>query len=211
MSDNNELFTVEVNGAPQSISLLDLAGLSMDQIAEVRGFPQAPEGVAEWKLTAAEVGTGEFNDKAAGGKVKRPYIQFVCTAQAYRTVKDPSLNPADLVGMEHRERFIIKDVLKDLGRAKAFMVDVGQTGSGTLEQLVHNCIGLEFVAAVKHTIDQNDKDKRYANFVQSTIEPNTGAAIPGMAPAMQQTMQTPAPAAAPAPAAPVGGLMLGAR
>lgn len=213
MSDMNELFTVELGGAPQQVSLLDLAGLNMDQIAEVRGFPVPPEGVAEWKITGGEVGTGEFNDKAAGGKVKRPYVQFICTAQAYRTVKDPSLNPADLVGIEHRERFIIKDVLKDLGRAKSFMVDVGQTGSGTLEQLVHNCVGLEFVAAMKHTADQNDKDRKFANFVQSSIEPNTGAAIPGMAPAganqmppanvgvqvAQQPVQQPA----------IGGIMLG--
>lgn len=211
MSENqNETFSVELNGQTQTISLLDLAGIPMEQIAEVRGFPQAPEGVAEWKITAAEVGTGEFNDKTAGVKVKRPYIQFVCTAQGYRTVKDASLNPADLVGMEHRERFIIRDVLKDLGRAKAFMVDVGQTGSGTLEQLVHNCIGLEFVAAVKHTVDPNDKDRKFANFVQSTIEPNTGAAIPGMAAANVAAPAAAAPVATPA-AAPAPGLMLGAR
>ena len=75
MSENqNETFSVELNGQTQTISLLDLAGIPMEQIAEVRGFPQAPEGVAEWKITAAEVGTGEFNDKTAGVKVKRPSI-----------------------------------------------------------------------------------------------------------------------------------------
>lgn len=172
MSD--ELLNVVVGDETQAASLDDIAGVDMNDVEEYRGGEPTPEGVFEWRIKGAEMGTKEVNDKDEG-KVNRAVVLFELEAIACRQCKDTGLDPAQLVGTEHNEMFFIKDLAKDLGRLKAFMQDMGLQGAGPLKDLLAGAQGHEFVAAIRHRKDKNDASRVYANIDFKTVSPmNTG-------------------------------------
>ena len=178
MTENTEVVQVGIitEEGLQTVALADLAGVDMTQVEEYRGGEAAPEGVAEWKLTEVEIGTREVNDKEQG-QVDRAVVGFTCEAIAYRNCKDASTDPGTLIGTIHIEMFFIKDLVKDLGRVKAFLQDMGRVGNGPLQALCDAAIGHEFVGAIKHRKDKNDTSRIYANFDFKTIAPLGGATV----------------------------------
>jgi len=212
MADENTLVSIINGGQFIDVDIMALAEIDISGIEENRGGEAAPEGVADWRGMSAAFATAEVEDKEKnsptfGQKVTRPVIDFVAEAIGYHNVKDRSLDIASLAGTQHRERFFIKDLEKDLGRVKAFMVDIGMTGAGRLQDLLDSFTGYEFSCAVKHRKDKNDTSRVYANFDAKTASPLGGGGVQLQAPA--------APAAnvavATAPAAPAAGLAGGIR
>lgn len=201
MSDENDQFVLEIDGENVQVSLTDLAGIDMAEVEPYRGGEVTPEGVYEWRGKSAEIDTMEINDKDSDtGRAVRPVITFCSEALAVRSVKDRSIDPDSLVGVEHYERFFIRDLRKDLGRVTAFLGDSGMTGEGSLQDMLERFTGHEFIAAVKHRKDKNDPDRRYANLDMKTVAP-IGAGAPH---------RPAAPSAPAAPAKPVG-LKLGGK
>lgn len=220
MADENTLVSIINGGQFIDVDIMALAEIDISGIEENRGGEAAPEGVADWRGMSAAFATAEVEDKEKnsptfGQKVTRPVIDFVAEAIGYHNVKDRSLDIASLAGTQHRERFFIKDLEKDLGRVKAFMVDIGMTGAGRLQDLLDSFTGYEFSCAVKHRKDKNDTSRVYANFDAKTASPLGGGGVQLQA-SVQQTAVASAPAVGVAPvganaAAPAAGLAGGIR
>lgn len=176
MSEENTIFGVEVNGETQNVSLADIAGLDMTEIAEFRGGGVTPAGIFEWRIAGAALDTITYQKD--GEDVTKPIVDFELEALACRRCKDPAIDVDNLAGTKHYERIFISDLVKDLGRVKAFMQDIGCEGSGSLQDLLDGTIGREFVAAISHRKDKNDPDRVYANIDFRTVEQLAGADIP---------------------------------
>lgn len=219
MSENT-LVNIKMDDDVGDVSLLELMNFDITDMEAVRGMPLVPEGVYEWRITGAEIGSMEVFDKELDAKVSRATVSFKLEALACRQVKDPELDPAALNSIGFMHRIFIKDFKRDIGRVKAFLEDIGMNAGGSLQTLLEMAQGMEFVAAIKHTRDKNDKDKMYANLDDRTISPIGGDVVEQQMPSEAAVVTTvrPAPAVAPAvhaaPAAPrpaPGGLKLGPR
>lgn len=206
MADENTLVSIINGGQFINVDIMALAEIDITGIEENRGGEAAPEGVADWKGVSAGFATAEVEDKEKqsptfGQQVTRPVIDFVAEAIGYHNVKDRSLDIASLTGTQHRERFFIKDLEKDLGRVKAFMVDIGMQGAGRLQDLLDSFTGYEFSCAIKHRKDKNDTSRVYANFDAKTASPLGGGGAVGVGAAMAAIPSAAAPATAAVPQA----------
>jgi len=176
MSD--EQVTIIMAGESQTVNLSDLLGIDLGEVETYRGGEAMPAGVFEWRLKGAEMDIGEVTDRETKEKVKCPRVLFTQEVIAVRQLMDASIDKATLIGAEHTERFFIRDVLKDIGRVKAFMEDIGRTDTGPLSELLDRAIGTEYVAAIKHTKNKNDTSIVYGNLDMKTIKPLGGDAAP---------------------------------
>ncbi len=172
MSD--ELVTIIMAGETQQVNLSDLLGIDFGEIEAYRGGEATPEGVFEWRIKEAAMDVADVTDRDTNEKVKRPRVYFKLEIIGVRQLKDASLDKDALIGTEHTERFFIKDVLKDIGRVKAFMEDIGRTDTGPLTELLDRCTGHEFVGAIKHTKNKNDTSIVYGNMDMKTLKPIGG-------------------------------------
>jgi len=136
----------------EEVSLTDIAGVEMDEVKEHR-FQVTPQGIYQWNVKDAKLEA--INNK--------PVIRYILTATNVLSLTDDALRPEDFINVEHNEVIFITDLAKDLGRAKAFMVDTGFTGSGTLQELLDQFVGHGFIGVIKHRKDKNDADITYAN------------------------------------------------
>lgn len=183
MADDNTLVHV-LNGQDyETVSIMDLAGIDLDSVPEYRGGEAAPEGMVDWRGISAMFAEAEMEDKdkkspTFGDKVMRAVVDFNIEAIAYQNVKDRSIDITTLAGTTHRERFFIRDLAKDMGRVKAFMIDCGMTGKGTYADLFEQFIGYEFSGAIKHTKNKDDTSKVYANLDMKTLCAIGGAGEP---------------------------------
>lgn len=183
---NDTVFGIEVDGEAREVSLADIAGLDMTAVEEFRGgFTVTPEGIFEWRILGATLGEMSWTDQKSGDEITAAICDFDLECIACRRVKDSTLAAEDMMGMAHRERFFIRDLLKDLGRIKAFLQDMGMQGQGKLNDLLDSAIGHEFVCAIKHRKDRNDPDKLYGNVDFATVEPLAPKAATGSAGGLQ--------------------------
>lgn len=165
MSDENASAMLEVNG--EQVSLADIAGLSMDDVAEVRGFT-FPKGLFTWQVV--ESGLTVRDAKGVPTAVIAHKLECVdCD------VIEEGKDPADFIGKNFYETFWLKDMEDDLGKNKAFMVDTGFTGSGLLQDLLVEFAGTEFKAKITNKPDANDKSIIYANLDRRSVTPVGGA------------------------------------
>ena len=179
----------------------------MTQIEAYRGGEACPEGVFEWRIKAHEIGTREVMDKDTKQKIARAIVAITLEALACRVCKDPAIDRESLVGIEHTEMFFIKDLVKDMGRVQAFLEDAGIVGKGSLNKILDQNIGHEFVSAIKHRKDKKDTSIAYAHIEFKTVQPLApaqGAAAGGLATATSEV----APASTPTDAAPEGGTIV---
>lgn len=180
-----DTFEVMVGDAAQSVSLADIAGVDMSQIEAYRGGEPTPQGIYEFKLTETNLDTMEVFDKEKEDTVDRPVIMLSSEIIAVRQLKDKGIDPQSLIGLTHIERIFIRDIEKDLGRVTAFLQDIGMTGQGTLQDLLDQAVGTEYVAGISHRKDKNDTSRVFANLDFRTVEPLAGATVPTAAPAQQ--------------------------
>ena len=161
MAEDNEIDMNEtVNMGKDTITLAELAGLSMDDIAEKRG-EAFPKGVFNWEVDSeapphlAIFGEGE---KKAGFAVFKLKCLEVLTVSDNEFTGDSN----DLVGKFHNENFRLGSE-DSLGFLKAFLVDIGAPSGLPLIEQLKGCAGLRFQAPISRKIDKNDSDKTYTN------------------------------------------------
>ena len=155
------------------VDLLDIAGFDMSAVAEVRST-RLPKG--RYHLRCEEAKLEAIESKKDGQPVKKPGVKFVLdVTNVVQLVDDrdnpPPADPTILVGKKHIETFFITDPAQDLGRIKAFMVDCGYTGAGTLQEMLADFVGTQFDAVIAHRKNKDDPDIVYVNIDRSKIKP----------------------------------------
>lgn len=153
-----------VHVGDEEVSLMDIAGLDMTDMAEYRQTV-TPAGKFLWRITEAKLEARDVRDKEAddGSKIKKPAITFELESQNCLALTDDKLDPAKFIGIKHFESFFINDPVKDLGRVKALLVDIGMACAGNLEDLLAEAQGMEFVSDISNVHDKNNTDIVYAN------------------------------------------------
>lgn len=152
MSDQDMMLDV----AGQQVSLADIAGINMDDVAEVRGST-FPAGAFKLVVDYAKLAVmGRDDDKKAG-------IQFKFKCSDVLSLIDTSKDADTIIGKFHVETCFLKDPMEGLGRTKAFMADAGFKGTGSLQELLAAFVGHEFKCVITNSPDRNDKDIIYAN------------------------------------------------
>ena len=201
MTELTDIVQIDNNGTVQDVTVDQLLGFDLAGVEEVRGFPLAPEGVYEWKIIEWTNKNVAWTDKKTGDAKISLVLDCKLEAISCRQAKDPAVVLTDLVGLSFTEGFFIS-ASDDLGRVKAFLVDVGMSGSGTIATLCDQSLGSEFVAPVTHRTDKNDTSKKYDGLDRTAIEPLVAAAgAPAMPGAPAATVAAPVVEAA-APATP---------
>lgn len=165
MTEENKM----VHVGEEEISLMDIAGIEMNDIAEYR-LTVTPAGKFLWRVIEAKLEGRDVQNKEdpQGAKITKPAITFELEAQNCFALTDEKLDPATFVGTKHFESFWINDAVKDLGRVKAFLVDIGLTGTGSLTDLLASAQGEEFVSDITNVPDKNNPDYIYANLKKPT-------------------------------------------
>jgi len=146
------------------VSLADLAGVDMTEVQEVRSSV-TPAGKFHFRIDETEMKAQEATNKddPQGAKINKPVIQFVLKAQNCFSLVDDALDPEDYVEAKHTETFWINDLKKDLGRVKAFLVDIGIDGNKPLTDLLAEAHGMEFVADITHVKNKDNPDRVWVN------------------------------------------------
>lgn len=143
-----------------AVSLADLLETDMTGIAEVR-FTVLPVGVYIFAIKSAEIDTMPIEDKQDSSRtIERAFVQIVSTVIDCKAVADGT--EQDQIDKEHRTAFFIAKE-EDLGRLKAFLVDIGMTESGKLKELLLKLPGWRYKAAIKHVRNKRDPDRPYIN------------------------------------------------
>ncbi len=150
----DEDLMLDVGG--ESVSLADIAGVNMDDVAEVRGST-FPDGAFQFVVEEAKLAVVGQNEN------RKPGIQFVFKCSEVLALTDSSKDADSVIGKKHNEICFLTEPLEGLGKAKAFMADVGYKGAGKLDVMLEGFKGHEFKAIVKQRVDKNDKDVVYAN------------------------------------------------
>lgn len=155
MSENDLQF-IEVEG--QQVSLAEIGGLDMQTVAEKRQvrFPVGHflfEIVAEPDVPKLQ----KIGEKNAGVPFQLKCLNVIKVKDASEC---PDGDPMKLIGQIHRETFFISaaDVVGSLGYVKAFLVDIGVSGAGSLSDMVTKSVGAQFTAPITHTKNKDDKD-----------------------------------------------------
>lgn len=156
---NDKVSMVTFDG--EEVDLARIAGLDMDQVKEVR-FEDRPAGTYHMKVIEAVL-------TALGKDNPMPAVVVKCQVQNCLSLLDGS-DTQKQISKEHRETFFMKDG-DGIGRLKAFLVDTGFKGTGTLKSLLDQFHGHEFMGVIKHTKDKNDTDRVYVNFAPGKVKP----------------------------------------
>ena len=162
MSEENNGVTI----GNEVVDLASLAGVDMSEVQEVRSLV-LPAGQYLMKVIDAKLESREVQDRsddaAPDAKINKPVIDFELEVTDCMALTDDKLDPGAMVGRKHHNSIWITDLAKDLGRAKAFMADIGVDCAGALETLLNESHGVEFVTTITNTKDKNDPDRVYAN------------------------------------------------
>lgn len=155
-----------------------LLGFDLSQVEEVRGFPLIPEGVYEWHIKGWGNKIVNWVDtKNDNEERKSLVVECQLEAISCRQCKDNEIDLSSLIGTAKTEGFFLANA-DDLGKVKAFFVDIGMSGSGKLQELCDQSIGIEFVSPIKHRRDKNDTSKSYADIDRNVIESLSKAVAP---------------------------------
>lgn len=148
----------------EEISIMDLAGLSMDDVEEYRASA-TPAGKFLWRVVEAKLEARDATNKddPQGPKISKPTVNFELESQNCFALVEEKLDPANYIGIKHNETIWISNADKDLGRIKAFLVDIGVGGSGSLTDLLAQAQGIEFVSDVTNVKNKDNPDYVYAN------------------------------------------------
>jgi len=146
------------------ISLDELAGVDLSDVKEVRSSV-TPAGKFHWRVVDAKLEAREATNKEdpQGPKINKPTITFELKSQNCFSLVDADLEPEDYIDITHRETFWLNDLKKDLGRVKAFLVDMGIDGNKALTDLLDESHGQEFVSDITNVKSKDNPDFVYAN------------------------------------------------
>lgn len=144
----------------EGFSLAELSDLDVSNIEEVR-FVDLPLGVYDWEITES----GLTEDEAEGER--RFKAEIVMKVIEVKAVLEPNVDKEALVNKLHTERFFVypakpqDEVLKAIGRIRAFVTDVGMDSAGKLGDIVANLKGHTFSCKTAKQPDKNDKSRSY--------------------------------------------------
>lgn len=181
-----------------SVSLMQIAGVDMSAVEEVRYFPFA-KGSYMWRVKSAELGTKEIKE------IEKPLAVFELECVNCFAVFETDKAPEDFVGkvMKH-DVTMFEDLEEFIGRTKAFIVDIGGVASGPFQNALAGTVGVLFNSNVSHRLDKNDKSKSYPFIALDTIAPVAATeAAPVAAAAPAEDAAGAVPQAAPG-VAPIG-------
>jgi len=173
------------------VSLADLAGVDMSDVQEVRSSV-IPAGKFHFRIKDSEMKAVESTNKEdpQGAKINKPVIRFELEAQNCFSLVDDTLDPEDHINDKHYETFWINDLKKDLGRVKAFLVDIGIDGNKPLNDLLAEAHGMEFVGDITHSKKKDNPDEFWVNLKNiTTVEEFQGMEVSGT----EEAAPTPAP------------------
>lgn len=155
---------IQVTIGESSVSLTDLAGVDLTDVKEVRSMV-TPAGKFHFRIKDASLKAVEATNKEdpQGPKINKPVIQFELESQNCFSLVDDEADPADEIGIMHYEAFWLNDVKKDLGRVKAFLIDIGIDGNKAVSELLAEAHGIEFVCDINNVKNKDNPDIVYAN------------------------------------------------
>ena len=147
-----------------NISLAELAGISMDDVAEKRG-ESLPKGHYVFEVEGGE-NTPKLAKIGEGDKAKAG-VRFACKVIDVIDVNDPEFTAANdsLIGKIHNETLFLT-ATEGLGYLKAFVKDIGAPYSSKLGDLLSGCAGVRFQAPIGKRKNPNDTDQVYTNIVR---------------------------------------------
>ena len=150
----------------ETVDLAQLAGVDMTELQEVRSMV-LPAGQMLFKVLDAKLEAKEVADRRdeaeEGAKINKPVISFELEVMDCMALVKDDIEPGSVVGRKHHNSIWITDIKTELGRAKAFLADIGVNCAGGLKDLLTEAHGIEFVSDVTNTKDKNDPDRIYAN------------------------------------------------
>lgn len=168
MADENTKVKVEDG----FVTLGELAGLNMDDVAELRGF-SFPKGDFIWEGSTDPENLPRLAAVGEGDNAKPAIIIPLKCVDVIR-VHDAEFtgNEADLIGKMHRETmFLTGDIAQSLGYFKAFAKDIGAPAASSLNDLIAGISGVRFQAPITKRKDKNDTDKEYTQVNRSKVKP----------------------------------------
>lgn len=150
-----------------TLSLADLAGINLSEVAEVR-FENIPEMGALFEITAHSL---EAIDR--GEKMKGPGVIYDFSVKECVSLVDSSLKKEEMVGKVQKQTFMLRN-LEDIGRFKAFLTDCGVQipDAMPLPDIIPGVVGLAFTGKSVHKKNTNDPDKPYCN-IQPVVQKAT--------------------------------------
>lgn len=160
--------TDEIKFEGETISLADLAGLNLDDVAAKRG-ESLPKMTAIFEVMGGE-DMPDLKVVGEGDKAK-PAGVFKFKVIDVLSVSDPEFtgDPNSLIGKVHQETKFLTST-ENLGYCKGLIVDLGGSGSGPLKIQLNELAGLRFTAPIGKRKDKNDSDIVYTNIVQGKIK-----------------------------------------
>lgn len=148
-----------------NFSLADLADLDVSDIEEIR-FVSLYSGVYDFVVDTAELKEDTRDDK-------RVFIaEFGLKIAEVHAILEPNITAEQrekMVDKVHTQKFIIRptesqeDVLKQIGRVRAFITDIGQDSAGKLGDIVRNAKGHAFKATITKSKDRQDPTREFTN------------------------------------------------
>lgn len=174
--------TVEKAPEPEmemgNVSMMDIAGLSVDEIAEVRAS-KIPGGLYEFEIGKQELLDTEGMDDD-GLDVKQLTAAFALGIKGVKilTLPKETPNPAELIDKVFTHRIkknlsmrpdgtllpgktnadVEAEIIKFIGMVKGFLVDCGCNGTGTLQEMCAGSVGTRFTAPIQLRKNKRDKD-----------------------------------------------------
>ena len=154
------------------VSLGELAGLNMDDVAELRGF-SFPKGDFIWEISADPENLPRLEAIGEGDKAKPAIIVPLKCIDVVR-VNDAEFtgNEAELISKIHRETmFLTGDITVSLGYAKAFFKDIGAPYASSLKELIAGSAGTRFMAPIIKRKNPNDHDQVFTQINRMKVKP----------------------------------------
>lgn len=156
----------------ETVSLGDLAGVSLDDVKELRGF-SFPKGVFVWEVSTDPENLPRLAAVGEGDKAKAAILVPLKCLDVV-TVSDDEFtgDQNELIGKVHRETmFLTGDLAQALGYSKAFFKDIGAPYSSALKDLIAGSSGVRFQAPITKRKDKDDTDKVYTSINRQKIKP----------------------------------------
>ena len=143
-------------------SLADLAGLTIDDIQEVRA-ETLPQGSYEFEVEESklEEGTNRDGETRFWAEIKMKIVDAISVMPERG---QPAIDPDSLVGKTYTEKLYIvpEDAEKGIGRIRAWLADVGLSNNGVLGEAIEGAIGHRFKAKITHQASKDDKSVKFA-------------------------------------------------
>lgn len=168
MTDTQVADTFQFPNEDQAFTLADIAALQRENVKDWEAFSKFPAGNFDFEFTAGELITLTTKNG------RRPAARVIAKCIKVHAVKDTAINPDELLGDEHTE-LIIFNTPEAIGALTKLWSDAGFSGVGSLEAILKEmAVGHKFTSKIKHTVDANDEEKKYVNFLD--VKPLAGSA-----------------------------------